>query len=179
MHRIANTLGAAVLTVVLPAAVAAQTASGGAQGLTAKADLKDAKGRSIGQAQLSESPNGVLVRVSLKGAPAGEHAFHIHETGKCEPPFKTAGGHFNPAKKQHGFLNPQGAHGGDLPNINVPSSGQLDFEFFAHGVTLGAGSNSLLDQDGSALVLHAKPDDYRSDPAGNAGDRVACGVVQK
>jgi Cu-Zn family superoxide dismutase len=146
----------------------------------ATAELKNPDGQTIGRARLADTPNGVLVTVELERAPAGEHAFHIHETGRCDPPtFESAGGHFNPTQARHGFLDPKGPHRGDLPNIHVPSSGQLDFEYIASGVTLSAGGGSLLDQDGSALVMHAKPDDYRTDPAGAAGDRVGCAVIRK
>jgi Cu-Zn family superoxide dismutase len=121
----------------------------------------------------------VLIHVSLTNAPAGVHAFHIHETGKCDAPFTTAGGHFNPMKKQHGLENPMGTHAGDLPNIDIPANGALTFDAVARDVTLNAGPNSLLDPDGAALVIHDKADDYKSDPAGNAGDRVICGVITK
>lgn len=147
---------------------------------SAKAELKDAMGKTIGQATLTDSPHGVLVHVTLTGAPEGAHAFHIHATGKCEAPaFTTAGGHFNPTMKQHGINNPMGMHAGDLPNVVVPAGGALTFDFFASGVTLKAGSNSLMDADGSALMLHQGVDDYKGDPAGNAGNRIACGVVSK
>lgn len=150
-----------------------------AVGEQAKATLKNAQGQTVGNATLTETPHGVLMHVSLMNAPAGVHAFHIHETGKCEAPFTTAGGHFNPTKKQHGVENPMGMHAGDLPNIDVPASGALTFDVIARDVTLTPGANSLLDADGSALVIHAKSDDYKGDPAGNAGDRVICGVITK
>jgi superoxide dismutase, Cu-Zn family len=147
---------------------------------TARADIKDAKGQSIGRAELTDTPHGVLVKVTLDKAPAGEHAFHIHTTGKCDAPtFETAGGHFNPSGAEHGFMAAKGPHAGDLPNIHVPASGALSFEFVAAGATLGAGANSLFDADGAAIVMHAKPDDYKSQPSGAAGDRVACGIVTK
>lgn len=165
---------AALIVLAASAVVMAQAPE------TAKAELKDAAGKSVGQATLTESPHGVLVRVTLTAAPAGEHAFHIHATGKCEAPaFTTAGGHFNPSMKQHGIQNPMGMHAGDLPNVQVPASGALTFDFFAAGVTLKAGGSSLMDADGSALVLHQGADDYKSDPAGNAGNRIACGVVSR
>lgn len=165
---------AACFVTAVASLAGAQTPSG------ATAQLKDAKGQAVGSATLTETPRGVLVSVQLTKAPQGEHAFHIHMTGKCEPPaFESAGGHFNPASAEHGFLAPKGAHAGDLPNVHVPASGALTFEFLAAGVTLGSGANSLLDADGSALVMHAKPDDYKSQPSGAAGDRVACGVVTK
>jgi superoxide dismutase, Cu-Zn family len=144
-----------------------------AKGATARAELKDQKGQAVGTVTLTETPHGMLVEGTLSNLPAGEHAIHIHETGKCEAPFKTAGGHHNPEKKKHGILVAEGQHGGDLPNLNVGADGKVQFDFFAHGLSL----KSLADQDGSAVVVHAGPDDYKSDPAGNAGDRIACGVV--
>lgn len=162
------------------AAAPAQPASGqAAAGPTAHAVLENTDGKEIGRAELREMPRGVLVHLTLTGAPTGTHAFHIHETGKCEPPFQSAGGHFNPTHAQHGYLDPKGAHAGDLPNLHVPSNGSLEIEVMARDVTLGQGQNSLLDADGSALVLHAGTDDYRSNPAGDAGSRVACGVITK
>ncbi len=146
----------------------------------ATAELKDREGQTIGQAKLTETPNGVLISLNLERAPAGERAFHIHQVGRCDPPtFESAGGHLNPTGAQHGFLQEKGPHAGDLPNVHVPKDGRLTVEKLARGVTLQAGKSSLLDADGSALVMHAKPDDYRTDPAGAAGDRIACGVIQK
>lgn len=146
-------------------------------GETAKASLKDAKGQSLGDVTLEQTPHGVLIKGSLSNLPAGAHAIHIHETGKCDAPdFKTAGGHFNPTKKTHGMMSPSGKHEGDLPNITVASDGKAQFEFFANeGLTV----QSLMDADGSAIVVHAQGDDYKTDPAGNAGGRIACGVVSK
>jgi Cu-Zn family superoxide dismutase len=144
---------------------------------TARATLKNAQGETVGQAMLTETPHGVLIKTTLTGVPPGVHAFHIHAVGQCEPPFTTAGGHFNPTAKEHGIENPRGMHAGDMPNVDVPADGQLTFERLAEHVTLATGSASLFDADGSALVLHAGADDYTSDPAGNAGARLACGVV--
>ena len=143
-------------------------------GLTVK--MIDLKSQPVGTATLTQTPHGVLISVDLHNLTPGAHAIHLHETGKCEPPFKTAGGHFNPAHKQHGFRVEGGAHGGDLPNLDVPADGSVKAEFIAHGVHLDGG---LLDKDGAALVVHAKADDYQTQPAGDAGDRVACGVIQK
>lgn len=149
-------------------------------GQQATAILKDAHGRKIGDATLTETPHGVLIHVNLTEAPAGVHAIHVHETGKCEAPsFTSAGAHFNPVKAQHGLQNPRGMHAGDLPNIDVPENGKLTVEIVAHDTMLSPGTNSLFDADGSALVIHEKADDYHSDPAGNAGDRVACGVISR
>lgn len=144
----------------------------------AAAELTSRDGQKVGRARLTDTPNGVLLTVNLTGAPAGEHAFHIHQVGRCDAPtFESAGGHLNPTGAQHGFLNAKGPHLGDLPNIHVPSSGQLTFEYLASDVLLRTGDRRLLDEDGAALVMHVKPDDYRTDPAGAAGDRVACGVI--
>jgi Cu-Zn family superoxide dismutase len=143
----------------------------------ATAVLKDSKGNEVGKAELTATPNGVLISLDLTAVPAGEHAFHIHAVGKCEPPdFKSAGPHFNPDEKKHGLINPEGPHAGDIPNLYVPSDGKLHVEMLNQMVTLDEKA-ALLDQDGSALVIHVGVDDYVSDPAGNAGDRLACGVV--
>lgn len=146
---------------------------------TARAELKNLEGKSVGEITLRQAPNGVIIHLKLKHLPQGEHAFHIHETGRCEAPFKTAGGHFNPDAHQHGVANPKGAHGGDLPNLHVPKSGELQAELFTSSVTLAPGATSVFDADGSSFIIHAKADDYSSDPAGNAGDRIACGVIKK
>jgi Cu-Zn family superoxide dismutase len=139
--------------------------------------LKDADGKEIGKASLLTTPGGTLITLELTAAPPGVHGFHIHTTGKCEPPkFESAGGHFNPDESQHGFLNAEGPHAGDMPNIHVPESGKLTVEVLNTLVTVG-GENALLDEDGAAMVLHADPDDYKSDPAGHAGGRIACGVI--
>ena len=176
--RLRFTPGLIALLVLTPALAMAQTPAK-ASGATAKAELKDAKGQTVGHADLTDGPKGIIVRLRLEKAPAGEHAFHIHQTGQCEAPtFQSAGSHFNPTKMAHGILSDKGAHAGDLPNVHVPASGQLDVELFVEGVRF-TGQNGLFDADGAALVMHAKPDDYRSDPAGNAGDRIACGVITK
>jgi Cu-Zn family superoxide dismutase len=141
---------------------------------SAKADLRTADGKAIGSATLADTPKGVLITLDLKGAPEGVHAFHVHEVGKCEPPFKSAGAHFNPDHKKHGFVA-EGPHAGDMPNLHIPASGDLEQEVLNPNLSLAA----MLDADGAAVILHAKADDYKSDPAGNAGDRVACGVVEK
>ncbi|MGQ0508819.1 MAG: superoxide dismutase family protein [Myxococcaceae bacterium] len=147
--------------------------------VTARAELKDAKGKKVGDAVLRQAAKGVVVELKLKGVALGEHAFHIHQVGKCEAPFESAGGHFNPGNKQHGIASAQGKHAGDLPNIVVPKSKELTVSTFTDAVTLTDGPNSVFDADGSALVVHSGPDDYASDPAGNAGDRIACGVIEK
>ena len=147
---------------------------------TASATLNDAMGKMIGTATLRETASGVLIKVDFTAAPAGTHALHVHTTGKCDAPmFMTAGGHFAPGMTKHGLLAPGGPHAGDLPNIYVPGDGKLSIEILEPSVTLAAGPRSLLDVDGSAIVLHAMADDYMTDPAGNAGGRIACGVINK
>lgn len=146
----------------------------------ARAELKNTKGEAIGTASLVGTPNGVLITLELDKGPAGVHAFHIHEKGACDAPsFESAGGHFNPDQSRHGYHDPQGPHAGDLPNLHVPPDGRLVTEVLADGVSLTPGRGSLLDADGSALLLHFGTDDYRTDPAGGAGDRVACGVIMR
>lgn len=168
-----NLLIACGIAVVSAALVGAQTG-------TAKATLQDAQGKTVGHVDLRETPNGVLLHVDLDGVAPGVHAFHIHATGKCDAPqFTTAGGHFNPGMMHHGLLVQGGPHAGDLPNITVPSDGKLSFDVLATNVTIAPGAKSLFDADGSAVMIHGMADDYTSDPAGNAGPRIACGVVSK
>jgi Cu-Zn family superoxide dismutase len=153
----------------------AQTAP---QAAVVKAVLKDKSGKDVGEANLTQTKAGVLIRMSIKGVEPGEHAFHVHAVGKCEAPFTSAGPHFNPENHKHGLESPDGAHAGDMPNLHVPQNGDLSIEVLNAAVTLAKGQpNSLLDADGSALVIHAKPDDNKTDPAGDAGDRIVCGVV--
>lgn len=174
-------LVAAASAVVCAAGVAAQApAAIGTTGapVTATAVLVDAQGRGVGEARLQQTPNGVLLGLDLKNATPGVHGLHIHEVGRCDrPSFESAGGHFSPDRRAHGFLNPRGPHAGDLPNIFVPVSTELSVEYLLRDVTLDAGARSLLDANGSALVIHAGKDDYMSDPAGEAGDRLGCGPI--
>ena len=166
----------AVLLAFLTAASLVLAASS-ASAATASAVLKDKDGKEVGKATLTDTPSGVLILLDLGAAPAGTQAFHIHETGKCEPPdFKSAGGHFNPDGTEHGILNPEGPHAGDMPNIHVPADGKLTIEVLNTLVSVD-GERALLDDDGSALMIHAAPDDYKTDPAGGAGHRIACGVI--
>jgi Cu-Zn family superoxide dismutase len=119
-----------------------------------------------------------LLSLALKGLPPGDHAFHVHAVGKCEPPFTSAGGHFNPGNKKHGIEAAEGYHAGDMPNLDVPSSGAINAEVLNTSITLEKGKpNSVFHDGGTAIVVHAGKDDYKSDPAGNAGGRIACGVI--
>ena len=145
----------------------------------AKATLKNAEGRDVGSAALIQTPAGVLIKLSLKGVPAGEHAFHIHGVGKCEPPFISAGGHFNPEKKKHGVMAPDGAHAGDMPNLHIPANGELVVEVLNAAVSLDKGkANSLFGPEGTSLIIHAGQDEYKTDPTGEAGGRISCGLIE-
>jgi len=182
--KIRALLTAAALTAALPALAQEGAATPPPadkktppKGQTAKAQVKDSEGKDVGEITFEQTKQGVLIRGKLSNLPPGQHAFHIHEVGKCEAPaFTSAGGHFNPSKKAHGLLAPKGKHQGDLPNLYVAQDGTVQFDIFSqNGLTV----KSLFDKDGSAMVVHAKEDDYHTDPTGDAGGRIACGVVEK
>jgi superoxide dismutase, Cu-Zn family len=196
---------AAALLVIAASAThgaAAQPATA-SDSAVAHANINDAQGKTLGVAALTQMAHGVLIRVELSGVPPGTHGFHIHEIGKCEPPaFTSAGSHFNPAGHKHGYNAAAGPHAGDLPNIIARPDGTATVEILVGDVALSdshiatasstpdrptnttagtppPGANALMGQAGASLVIHAKPDDYASDPAGNSGDRIACGVIEQ
>lgn len=141
-------------------------------------ELKNADGDSHGYATLTEKAEGLQVTLALKGFEPGPHAIHFHEKGVCEgPDFESAGGHYNPEDKDHGLLNPDGAHAGDLPNIIAEPDGTVMTEFMAGGVTLKEGKTTLFPKEGTALIIHEGADDGMSQPAGDAGKRIACGEI--
>jgi Cu-Zn family superoxide dismutase len=145
----------------------------------AHAALTTAAGAPAGKSWIETTPDGLRLTVEAKDVPPGIHGIHIHTTGKCDAPdFQTAGGHWNPTARQHGHDNPQGAHRGDLPNITVGADGRGMISFALPGATL-TGDGGLFDADGAALVIHATADDLKTDPSGNSGGRIACGVFAK
>ena len=166
-------IGATILVAGVALAAASQAASAAEQ---AQATMMNANGESVGTVMLSETPHGTLLHAMLENLPAGAHAFHVHAVGVCEPPFKSAGGHYNPTGAKHGIESADGMHVGDMPNIHVPDSGALEIEVLNTQLRL---DDALFDEDGAAIVIHEGPDDYASDPAGAAGPRIACGVISR
>jgi Cu-Zn family superoxide dismutase len=167
--------------LALTFALAATLASGAddkAAPLAANAELVNGKGEPVGKASFLESTDGVRVALEAKGLTPGRHGIHFHETGKCEgPDFKSAGAHFAMKGTKHGLRNKKGPHSGDLPNIEVKGDGTVSTEFVANRVTLKEGASSLLKAGGTSIVIHAGPDDQKTDPSGNSGDRAVCGVI--
>jgi Cu-Zn family superoxide dismutase len=171
------------LGVALSAALAAGLATVSLQAQApapVKVELKNGQGQAIGTATLTQEMNMVHIALDVKGLTPGQHAIHVHMTPTCEgPAFTSAGGHFNPAGKKHGTQNPEGPHAGDMPNFTVAADGTSKAMVMASNLTLGTGANSVFTNGGTALVIHAGADDMKTDPAGAAGDRIACGVIKK
>jgi Cu-Zn family superoxide dismutase len=170
----------ALCSLVLLVAVSAASAAEAEKPLMAQAYLYDSKGDYVGKVTFEETDRGVKIVALIDSLPPGTHAFHIHERGVCiTPDFKSAGGHFNPQGAKHGFLNPDGPHAGDLPNIVIGTDGTGAMEIVTARVTLKRGEkNSLMHDGGTAVVIHSGPDDYITDPAGAAGSRIACGAIK-
>ena len=157
-----------LLTLAAGCAAPAALGPGGEQPST---PLVNGAGAVTGAVELEQRDEGTNLRILVEGLPPGEHGLHLHAVGRCDgPAFQSASGHWNPAGRQHGHLNPQGSHAGDLPNLTVSSNGHGALNFLVTGT-------GLADADGTSLVVHAKPDDYRTDPSGNSGERIACAVL--
>jgi superoxide dismutase, Cu-Zn family len=146
---------------------------------SASTQLQDSSGRTVAAASAAEAGDALRVRVEAAGLGVGVYGVHLHSAGRCDPPsFESAGPHWNPANREHGRDNPRGQHLGDLPNLLVGTDGRGSLEFTIPGADLAGGNRRLLDADGAAIVLHARPDDYRTDPSGNSGARIACGILR-
>jgi Cu-Zn family superoxide dismutase len=163
--------------IALALVIATSALVGETRAQEAEAEVHASDGATIGTVTVTELAKGVHIVADVSDLPAGVHAFHIHAVGLCEPPFTSAGGHFNPTGAQHGWNNPSGHHAGDFANVHVGEDSALTLEIFTDAVTMGDGETSLFDADGSAIVMHQGPDDYHSDPAGDAGARIACAVI--
>jgi Cu-Zn family superoxide dismutase len=172
--------------LLLGGAVALGACAMGSTGTTvdgapgAMAQLRNAQGQPVGTATLTERDGRVRLVVEARGLTPGEHGIHVHSVGRCDTPgFTTAGDHFNPTSRKHGLEAPDGPHAGDLPNLRADGSGATRYEATTDRFTLSGGPRTAFDADGSALVIHARPDDQRTDPSGSSGERVACGVIER
>ncbi|MBA4751541.1 MAG: superoxide dismutase family protein [Sphingopyxis sp.] len=158
-----------------PAVEAASDAGNAPAAERAIADLKTANGAAAGKAAAATMRGGVMLTLQVEGLPPGQHGVHVHMTGKCDAPkFESAGGHWNPADTQHGLEAPAGQHAGDMPNLVVEENGRGTLAYELKGATFAG----LMDEDGSAMVVHASADDQKTDPSGNSGDRIACGIFK-
>ena len=173
--RTLRVVAVAVLAAFVLAAAGCISDSDPGVGDTAIAVMKGADGADMGTVTMTQGPRGVLVSADVKGLSEGWHGFHVHEAGNCSPDFDAAGGHFAPNAKGHGFMHSGGGHPGDMPNIYAGADGVARADYFHPSITLSPGDGYLFDANGSAIIIHAKPDSYGEDPA--AGDRVACGVI--
>jgi Cu-Zn family superoxide dismutase len=170
----------AAIGLVAGAMLLAGSTSVFAQAPGASADVKMANGDAVGMATFTQESGGVRLKGQFKGLTPGDHGIHVHAVGKCDgPDFMTAGAHYNPTNKQHGLNNPQGSHAGDMVNLTAASDGSGTIDYLLKDVTLGSGTGSLFGPDGTALVIHAMPDDEMTDPSGNSGGRIACGLIAR
>jgi Cu-Zn family superoxide dismutase len=148
--------------------------------LIVNSEIIDANGQILGSVRVTQEPEGARIVTNLIGLPAGVHGVHLHAAGRCDTPgFTTAGAHFNPGMKQHGSMNPAGTHAGDLPNITVGDDRRASYDVVSTGLRLADGPAPLLGLDGAAIVIHAAADDYKTDPSGNSGARIACGILAR
>jgi Cu-Zn family superoxide dismutase len=171
------TAGSLLVAIALTGGCASGTPAS-APSRMAWAELKNAQGESVGSAVLRQEDGRVRIVVQAGGLTPGRHGVHVHAVGQCEAPsFQSAGDHFNPLGKKHGLENSEGAHGGDLPDLEADASGRTEYVAVTDRITLATGSTSIFDTDGSTVVIHEKPDDQRTDPSGNSGERLLCGLL--